>query len=292
MVSVKELLEHRRLLRGRMARVPRAEVARGVAYHWTSDLFQGVCEYKRSKKSYRGNVENYEGKVAAALDAYLRYSAPRVPTAPRDPYGRLDPTTLVLWRGVVNVPIPPVGATMTSNRGCFASFTRHKHVATRFLGNDGTTDDTLFRLRAADIARSTPWAWFADPLPEHLRTAKERNTVRSSLPYESEVLLPPGYFKVLHVEQPTMIAPRIVTVAFTPEPRYLLKAQIPPLDRSNGMPVVRTVGGGDHKFRDAALRDGVRARAAAVAAAAARVRAATNGVRTRAARAGARKRKR
>lgn len=239
----------------------RARMAHHLAYGWSSSTYTKVCEAMRSDGTT--DPGSRERKVADALEAYMRHTAPRAPTIPRG-HGHLDPRDLVLWRGVRGLLyVPPVGGTLLSNGGCYASFSQHRRVAEMFadVGDTDGSASTLFRLDVRNVARSTPWAWFGP-------TARgERNVVGT--PYnEGEVLLPPGYFKVLGVTPGVGGEPRVVDVAFSPEPRYLLRAQIPPLN-STGMPLVTTIGGKAVRFPDARLRNKVRVRAAAVAAAAA-----------------------
>lgn len=248
-----------------VGRALRARSARALSTGWTSMHFTDVCEAMRSDRPPAPGSK--VAKIVAGLEAYLRHSAPRAPAIPRG-IGHPDPTRLVLWRGVEIGPhthpdlrIPEVGGVMSANGGCYVAFSHDVTVASMFAGWKPQTA-VLFRLHVSDVARSTPWAWFD-------YRARERNVVASTMEDEAEVLLPPGYFVVLHDSGISTTKKRVVEVAYTPEPRYLLKAQIHPLDPANGMPVVRTVGGGAHKFRDARLRNQVRVRAAAVASAAA-----------------------
>lgn len=249
-------------------RTPKVQVARKVAYGWSTMLHRPLCFDMRSGKI--SNRSTDWGKVAAALDAYMRYTAPRAPTIPRG-HGSLDPRRLVLWRGVGPEDLPRRGAAARLNGGCFSAFTYDRNVANKFAGPAGM----LFRLEVRNVARSTPWAWFG-------QWTRERNMVGSQNPTESEVLLPPGYFRVLDDTPATRESKRVVSIAFAPEPRYLLKAHVPFLNQA-GRAGVGLVGGQTVMFADARLRNSVRARREAVAGAAA-ARAA------RAARAGARRR--
>lgn len=258
-----------------VGRALRARSARALSTGWTSMYFQDICEAMRSDRPPAPGSK--VGKIVAGLEAYLRHSAPRAPAIPRG-VGNLDSRTLVLWRGVEMLPdislrIPEVGGVMSANGGCYVAFSHDVTVASMFAGWKPETA-VLFRLHVSDVARSTPWAWFD-------YRARERNVVGSTMEDEAEVVLPPGYFVVLHDSGVSKTKKRVVEVAYTPEPRYLLKAQIHPLDPANGMPVVRTVGGGAHKFRDVRLRNQVRVRAAAVASAAAARAAAARPGRSR-----------
>ena len=119
-------------------------------------------------------------------------------------------------------------------------------------------DGFLLRLQINHIARGTPWIWMMERLK---RAPLNKNTVISGFD-ESEVLLPPGYFKVLFKHD------RVYDVAFVAQPGYVRRGSMPKFNtvgpyakRLAGNTVVaRTIGGHRLEVRNRVLANNVRAR--------------------------------
>ena len=154
------------------------------------------------------------------------------------------PAPLVLWRGVSDMPPPAAGATIRSNGGCFTAFSYNREVALGFAMGAGV----VYRLQVDRIARGTPWLWFLELNPKSSMIAKEK-----------EVLLPPGYFKVLRrsgvsrnslrlldgyksgYESDGIEDVAVVDVAFIPDPEYVRRGSLPRVVGREA--IARTVGG-------------------------------------------------
>ncbi len=223
---------------------PRATAALKTAPGWTTFVFNKVCKFMRGKT---GPPSASARKVMLALVAHMKHSAPVVPTVPREVLSshnwlRKPPKMpLVLWRGVAGLPrgtgLPAPLSVMGD--GCFTSFTFTKDVARNFAMPKYDGDKPyLIRLEASRISRGTPWAWFAD---KGRVSSREKNVMATLIEDdEDEVLLPPGYYKVLRVTGADTWNP-VVDVAFTPQPYFVRRGAIPRV--VNGAAVTKTVGG-------------------------------------------------
>jgi hypothetical protein len=211
---------------------------------WTTGLYKEVCNAMRGAtgKTHRASV------IINALKAYTKHAALVVPSMPQGLTARPE----VLWRGVHAQTPPTVGSTVVSNGGCFTAFTYNEAIARHFGG------DFMYRLQVDRIARGTPWIWMKF-------FASGVNTVKSTA-NESEVLLPPGYFKVLRRSTteshrtPGKKVP-VFDIAFVPAPGYVRKGALPSL--RNGQVVTRTVRGNRLALDHPNLANNVRARRAA-----------------------------
>ena len=216
---------------------PRGRAARQVAPAWTSEIYDSVCQYMRGKSSA---PQQDVLRVVQALTAYMKHGAPVAPAVPREIWMNHDwyeprkpATPLVLWRGIAGQPVPAPLAVIPAT--CFSSFSFNDEIARRFA-RYGAGGGFLMRLEASRISRGTPWAWFVGPFG---MSAREKNLI-DGWTDEDEVLLPPGYFKVLRVTGRAAQTP-IVDVAFTPQPRYVRRGAVP--RTVNGASVTKTVGG-------------------------------------------------
>lgn len=236
---------------------PRKRESMARAREWTGDAYKGACRYMR------GGVSSNTAAVIPALTAYMKHSAPVAPVAPRG-----MPQPQVLWRGVLGTP-PRPGTTVSSNGGCFTSFSRLRHVAVGY-GGAGVDEGYVLRLQVDRIARGTPWAWFVDVLDDRDRQPPPRwkDTLGTYFENDGEVLLPPGYFKVLGVHAPRD-ATIVVDVAYVPRPEYVRRGAVPRFD-SQGRVVARTIGGHQVVTNHAAVATNVRRRRNRLAVAAAR----------------------
>lgn len=198
---------------------------------WTTESYEKICKYMRG-----GAVaDNETAQVVKALDTYMKHSALLVPSVPRSVY---VPRPLVLWRGVRTGPLPAAGTTISSNGGCYTAFSYDRETAESFA-----EDGFLIRMQVDRIARGTPWIWFLDESTKDL-PPRWKNIVGSTHTFEYEVLLPPGYFKVLSVHRSqwwTGVSGEVVDVAYVPRPQYLRRGAVPRLN-SRGL-VAKTVGG-------------------------------------------------
>lgn len=203
-----------------------------TAAEWTSGMYTEMCRYMR------GNVTAAAAhtlNVIKALTAYMKHSALVAPATPAS-----LPRPAQLWRGVRGGTIPNVGDTVEASGGCFVSFSVDRRAAEVFACG------MMYRLRVDRIARGTPWVWFfdrnsyRDGLPP-----RWKQVVQTAVPGEQEVLLPPGYLKVLRIstEQCKWGHPlKIIDVAFIPHPEYVRRGAVPRLN-DQGRAVTRSVGG-------------------------------------------------
>ncbi len=212
---------------------PRKRVAMNVASDWSFDAHANVCRYMRGTARNKRSIQSAK-RVVAALNAYMKHSASVAPSLPVG--AGPAPSPLVLWRGVRGA-VPAVGSTVPSNGGCYTAFSYMRDVAVEFASSD---DGFLYRLQADRIARGTPWTWFTAQL-ENVQglPPRWRDTVQTDVD-EGEVLLPPGYFKVLRVSGRSGVP--VVDVAFVPRPQYVRRGALPRLNQQRRV-VAKTVGG-------------------------------------------------
>ena len=229
----------------KMAPFPKKPVATREATKWTRAGYKQVCD------SMRGVAPGDRGtqSIIRALKAYMKHAALIAPTMPKmmtSPPGSKAPRPTALWRGVHGQDPPAVGSTVVSNGGCFTAFSHDKEVAQEFASR--RFPSFLFRLQIDRIARGTPWIWMqADGF-----TGVNKNTVRSDIE-EGEVLLPPGYFKVLSTKG------AVVDVAFLPVPGYTRKGALP-TPNGDGRVVTKTVKGDRLVLSHPNLAENVRVR--------------------------------
>ena len=149
--------------------------------------------------------------------------------------------------------------------------TYRRQIAESFAGSFGGVPGYLYRLQVDRIARGTPWVWFTGRLHPGL-PSRWKEVVGTQHDDEGEILLPPGYFKVLSVQRPARQL-AIVDVAFVPRPEYVRRAAVPRFN-AQGRVVTKTVGG-HHLVTDSpAAAANVKRRRNRIAAAAARAAAA------------------
>lgn len=210
------------------------------AYRWTGSEHEDVCDFMRGlSNSLNGR------RIAESLVAYMKHSAPVAPTIPLDARVMIKyrlgglPEPLVLWRGTSMSKPPVPGSTIYSSGGCFSSFTLVRQTAKIFAddaaygrGSQKHSVPVLLRLRSDHIARGTPWAWFAHEIgndasgqpmevPRSGRL-RQRNALWTKS-QEYEVLLPPGYLKILSVSQRY---PYVADVAFVPLPDHVRRGAL------------------------------------------------------------------
>lgn len=162
-------------------------------------------------------VSKETAKIIRHMEAYFKHGAPRAPRTPRG-----TPHKIVLYRGVTTFPEQlHEGLTVESNGGCYTAMTYNRYVADDYGGD--TPDSKLFHLSLENIARGTPWAWFGHDAEWNGRRGGLKLPTYMPMD-EGEVLLPPGYFKVLK------ISGKDVDVAYVPEPRYLPHGVLPRVD--------------------------------------------------------------
>lgn len=219
---------------------PGKKRAATISSQWAGGTYVDVCAKMRGTPAQNLRVTD---NVIRALDAYMKHSAPVAPLVPRAATASSSPPPdpLVLWRGVRAPRVPAVGSTVRSNGGCFTAFSYSRDTATDFAGGDG--GGVLYRLQADRIARGTPWAWFIDRitgLPVARRS--DTNSLRTYAVNEREVLLPPGYFKVLRRSTTPRGLP-VLDIAYVPDPRYVRAGAVPRLVRPGGAAVTKTTGG-------------------------------------------------
>lgn len=220
---------------------------------WTRGS-RGICEVMRAGGGARGargvtggggaGVTGGAGAQPEArrtVEAIKRYMKHTAPVAPSVPHG-LDhlPAPLVLWRGVQG---QIDGDVIKSANDCFTAFSLQGYVAAMFARSG-----TLFRLQVDRVARGTPWVWFTDKggddrfwLPKAKRRQPGRTNMLGSLhANEEEVLLPPGFFKVLSRRKLPGIT--VLDVAYVPDPQYVRRGALPTVTPT-GTAVTRTVAG-------------------------------------------------
>lgn len=230
---------------------------------WTTGMYRTVCDLMRRPGSRPDGA-----RLIGMLQAYMKHYALVAPSVPR---GLSLPSPVVLWRGVQLSPVfpevPRPGTTVSSSAGCFTALSLSKNVAWRFMAK-GQQQGFMYRLAVDRIARGTPWMFLTnnnrDPRP--LRTA---NAIKSFAPHEREVLLPPGYFKVLTVYTEPSTQLVIVDVAYAPQAEYQRRGAVPRVN-TQGRVVAKTVGGHPLVMQSSSLAAGIRARRSRIAAAAAR----------------------
>jgi len=227
---------------------PNKRTAMALTPNWTTKSYREVCDHLRGVGSASMRIR----KLVAAMDAHLKHAALIAPTIPR---GLSLPSPVPLWRGVQLSPIMPavprVGETLESNGGCYTAFSFDRSVAERFAKPRGTDKPGfMFRLQSDRIARGTPWMWLLDAKRPGL-PPRWKNVLGSTLKGEKEVLMPPGFLKVLSVSN-TAGTP-IVDVAYMPKPSYLRKGVRPEPNRQ-GRVVTKTVGGDRLEMKHPTLR--------------------------------------
>lgn len=250
----KEKLFNAAQAKARLLKVPTKRESMLRATQWVQPgYYEKVCDDMRGVQSQTLAVQ----KVIIAIQTYMKHSALVAPAVPK---GVEVPTPLVLWRGVSsddefkpNIQYKR-GATVSSNGGCFTTFSYDRRMAENF-------GPVLLRLQVDRIGRGTPWVWFTDDevsgLPQRWRNALSGFD-------EGEIMLPPGYFKILSV-QPT---PRVTIfdVAFMPRPQYVRRGMVGRLE-ANGKTVVKTIGGHRLVMNSPAAAANVQARRQRLAAA-------------------------
>lgn len=193
---------------------------------WTTAMYRDVQAHRRA--GTRPDVKTETERIDRYLAQHMRNSALRTPEMPP---GTESPPRY-LYRGVCDT------ASLFSKRYFrepgFISFSRDKMVADRFAKQLKMTEysffpirkcpasrDYILRLSVRDLVPGIPWIWFS---PKASRTA--------SVIDESEVLFPPGYFKVLKRTG------RLLDVEYVPDTNARSFA---------GKKIVRRLGRGERK---------------------------------------------
>lgn len=206
-------------------RYPRWPNVRMAAMEWTGEAYQQVCNALRG--AHYGGPPNAEiVDLVRTLATAFKHAPTRAPEVPPSAAG-----VHVLYRGVHYTRAPAVGATVPSNAGCFTAFTTIKSVAEKFATQN--VGSVLYELHIEDVAVGTPWLFFQ----QHGTTNRR---VLPSAMEEGEVLLPPGYFKVLERTERVInrFKVRVVRVAYVPDAWFLHRVRLP-----RGNSIVRTSGG-------------------------------------------------
>lgn len=235
--------------------IPKKRESMYRAVGWTSNNHVYTCKYMRG---HTEATPTSVKRLIAAIDTYMKHSALVAPESPRNVTN--VPNPLVLWRGVTTNKIARVGTVIPSNGGCYTAFSYDREVAEKF-----SLGVTLYRLQVDRIARGTPWIWFSGKRGARL-PPRWKTFLNTSSPGESEVLLPPGYLKVLRVSNRAGNEIVVVDVAFFPRPQYVRRGALPRVDR--GHLVMRTIGGHPLVTNNAAAMKNVEARRERVTAAA------------------------
>lgn len=212
---------------------PRKRQSIQGAQEWSGSAYDAVCAFMRGNVRQRAAAK----RVIASLTTYMKHTAIVAPAAPA---GMQRPQ--VLWRGVSRMRPPQAGETVSSNGGCFTAFSYIRRVAAGF-GGEGYGEEVqgyMYRLQVDRIARGTPWVWFTERLRPGL-PPRWKEVVGAQYEREGEILLPPGYFKVLSVQRPPGKIP-VVDVAFVPRPDYMRRGAVPRFN-AQGRVVTTTVGG-------------------------------------------------
>ena len=239
---------------------PKRAEATKKAFEWSTRAYKDVCDAMRGVRP--GGTKTKE--IIRALKAYMKHSALVAPTMPKMMTVKRP---VYLWRGVHDQVPPEVGSTVVSNGGCFTAFSHDKLTAEHFALQ--TLGGIIFRLRVDRIARGTPWIWMKAPgtpwtwTPGDAFWGVNRNTVRSDVE-ESEVLLPPGYHKVLSrsVDRGPLglaVPLTVIDVAFLPLPGYTRKGALPK-SNGDGRVATKTVGGDRLVLAHSNLAENVRVR--------------------------------
>lgn len=237
-----------------MSGVPRKRQSMATAVGWTTKAYRETCDYMRGARSTATDAAK---RIITAIATHMKHSALVAPVAPRS-----QPAPAELWRGVqfsvTNPDMPAVGSTVAANGGCFVAFSTRWEVAGDFA-KQSSAGGFVYRLQVDRIARGTPWVWFTEryrhnpPLPP-----RWKNALISEADHEKEVLLPPGFFKVLRVSSGKGDL-RVVDIAFIPRPGFVRRGAVPRLN-AQGRAVLKTVGGHRLVTDDAVLAQNVRAR--------------------------------
>lgn len=244
--------------------IPKRRASMLHAANWTTKTYKETCDYMRGLTSEQTPRVK---RTLTALQTYMKHTALVAPAAPRG-----SPSVSTLWRGVQLSPIatavPRPGDTVASNGGCFTAFSYDFSTA-GYFASKGDQGGFVYRLQTENIARGTPWIWFTEP-HTHKLPPRWQDAVGTKALDEKEVLLPPGYFKVLRTTTAGEFP--IVDVAFFPRPQYVRRGAVPRID-NQGRATVKTVGG-HHLVTDhaAAVKNVKDRRNRIVAAAARRVR--------------------
>lgn len=238
-----------------MKRYPKLKEAWKDVPLWTEENHHDVCDYMSGR--------NTSSKTAAAqirsLDAYMKHAALRVPDVPKHASSAIK----VLYRGVPSETFPPklaVGKVVRSNSGCFTAMSYIKDTALEFTGYNNR--GILFRLNVSQIARGTPWIWFKyRQTVDNMIFHAKRLHAPFSHSNEREVLLPPGYFKIIRISRDSKNHVALVDVAYAPEPRYFLRRALPHIEASTGNAIVNTTASPLRIPRSTAFTTGVETRA-------------------------------
>lgn len=239
---------------------PDKRTATALSQAWAdNEGFEAICNYMRADPVQRG-TRLYTSTVIDALKAVMKHTAQIVPATPLELGGK---AVDVIWRGEKNRPVPQVGSTVALK--CFASFSYDQGIALNFAGRDKyplppARSNLLYRLQVDRIARGTPWLWFTYDSDDQALPPRWKNSIAVILNDEKEVLMPPGFLKVLTVRRhPKFGNTAVVDVAFVPQAEYLRRGVLPRLNTA-GRVIAKTVGGHPLITNNSAAATDVRAR--------------------------------
>ena len=227
-------------------RYPTRQKAAEWGAGWTGGGFKNVCAAMAGMPADSVRA----GRIIQGLKAYMKNSAP---VAPNVPHSLASRAPTVFYRGISSAAIPATGDVVASGRrDCFTAVTYDQTVAKDIFAK---TSGFLFRLQIDRIARGTPWVWF-----HRGRNTRDRNTLPTlSWGDESEVLLPPGAFKVLGRWMSGGMP--IIDVAYAPSAEYLRRGVLPAVAGENTLRY-KTTGGHRLDMRSKAMTQGLTARLA------------------------------
>lgn len=210
---------------------PKTRALKQVATEWTSGLYENIQRHRRRG----GRVQPYVVYGDKALhEMMLRPTTWRAPSRPpaafensREfdvpknffPSPRIARDNEYLYRAV-SLDEPQIAAML--RRGVhrdmgYMAFSRI--IPGKFMADASV----IFRLHVDDVARGTPWLWFAS---RTIAQGMLRNWNRSREPKEREVLLPPGtlfiksFYRQVDQDGNVIFA---INVTYTPDPRFLRK---------------------------------------------------------------------
>ena len=192
---------------------------------WTTHNYRTVQNMKRGTVNPNKHDPAkflYYKKLEAVMDAYFAQHALRAPHMPPGVF--VNGRQKYLYRGMHPSPHLDVKKALQDGyieeRG-FMAFSRDPDIAAGFA-NRNVRRGIFVRIDPfVDVPRGTPWLWF------HKRTLN--SWVRSTIPKEAEVLLPPGrlVFKPFTAVRTNDMRWTEIEASFIPDARYMQKHRRP-----------------------------------------------------------------
>lgn len=146
------------------------KISRNSLWQWTlPNVYKTVQNMRRL-----GTTNAQQQRTNAALRSYFRTYAARAPALPPG----IGQPPLYLWRGVHGILAKKLLEDGVVDEKGYISVSRSMDVANKFREN--LSPGILLKIKRESIPISTPWVWF------------DTRKIRSSIPDEQEVLLPPG----------------------------------------------------------------------------------------------------